>query len=472
VSENELETAKRIASGDLPSPTYLPGFALVALRVSGTGLATRAALRERVFRDPNIWLSPETQARIAGLPVVIDHPNRSILSRVEYEARNVGAILFPYVADRSGIQNATGPDLWGIARVFLDPDQIAALPDLSTSPSVCFGKFDENQTITLDDGTRCLVEASPQLIDHVAIVTEGGGVWDRGRPAESGIRGDSNKESTSMTEQPARDIPDKRQDGYPGIEPDKLLSTLDAISKRLDALEKGKPADDEAKKRADAKRRRLDAENAAWLAEDPEQARLDDAAEEKERGDLVFAGEPEETAADRARESRRDRAAKRRADSFRDGRKPGEARRTAADAERERSEEGERADAQARCDAVAQLFGERSPPPMSGENTTAYRKRLLRRFQSHSPAFKDADLGAVADAATLSGMETIIYADAARASNLTDGLPEDVLIPIRRQTESGHQITEWRGRHTFILGLKRPNMRVTAFLLPQSGRAA
>lgn len=472
MSETELDLARRIAAGTAPSPSFMSGFALVAMRLSGTGIATRAALGERVFRDPNVWLSAETQARVAGLPVVIDHPNRSTLNPAEYEARNVGAILFPYVADRSGIQNATGPDLWGVARLFLDPDQIAALPDLSTSPSVCFGKFDGNQTITLDDGTRCLVEASPQLIDHVAIVTEGGGVWDRGRPAESGIRGDSNKESTSMTEQPARDIPDKRQDGYPGIEPDKLLSTLDAISKRLDALEKGKPADDEAKKRADAKRRRLDAENAAWLAEDPEQARLDDAAEEKERGDLIFAGEPEEAAADKARENRRDRAAKRRADSFRDGRKPGEARRTAADAERERGEERERADAQARCDAVAQLFGERSPPPMSGENTTAYRKRLLRRFQSHSPAFKDADLGAIADAATLSGMETVIYADAAKASATPD-VPEGVLFKRTRvDADSGHRVTEFFGKTTFISGLKAPTMRVTRFFTPQSGRAA
>jgi hypothetical protein len=470
VSETELDLARRIAAGTASSPAYLSGFALVAIRLSGTGLATRAAMGERVFRDPNVWLAPETLARVAGLPVVIDHPNRSTLNPAEYEARNVGTILFPYVADRSGIQNVIGPDLWGIARIFLDPDQIAALPDLSTSPSVSFGKNDLNQTITLDDGTRCLVEASPQLIDHVAIVTEGGGVWDRGRPAESGIRSDSER-NLHMTEQPAQDIPDKRQDGYPGIEPDKLLSTLDAISKRLDALEKP-AADDAAKNRADAKRRRMDAENAAWLAEDPELAARDDAAEKKERGDLIYAGEPEETAADKAREARRDRAASRRADSLRDGRKPGEARRTAADAERERSEEHERTDAQARCDAVAQLFGERSPAPMSGENTMAYRKRLLRRFQQHSPQFKDADLGAIADAATFTGVESVVYADAAKASATPD-VPEGMMFKRTKvDPDSGHRITEFFGKNTFIYGLKRPNMRVVSFNLPQSGRAA
>ena len=130
---NELETAREIASGALDSPQRVGNSSLVSLRVSGTGLAARPALREMVFRDPNVWLSPETLSRCAGLPIVIDHPKGS-LTPSEYEARNVGSILYPYIADRSGIQNATGPDLWGIGRLFLDPDQIAALPDLRYQP--------------------------------------------------------------------------------------------------------------------------------------------------------------------------------------------------------------------------------------------------------------------------------------------------------------------------------------------------
>jgi hypothetical protein len=38
---NELETAKAIASGALPSPQRLADSSLVALRISGTGAAER-----------------------------------------------------------------------------------------------------------------------------------------------------------------------------------------------------------------------------------------------------------------------------------------------------------------------------------------------------------------------------------------------------------------------------------------------
>ena len=94
---------------------------------------------------------------------------------------------------------------------------------------------------------------------------------------------------------------------------------------------------------------------------------------------MVAAGEPEEVAADKARGARKDKMAKRRADAMRG--------RSAADAEAERKNEGERADAQARCDAVATHFGETAPPPMSGELALDYRKRLLRR--PISAAFAD-----------------------------------------------------------------------------------
>jgi hypothetical protein len=60
---NETEVAAAIACGALPSPTRFGNSVLVALRVSGTGSATRPSIGgERVFRDPLIWLSEETRA--------------------------------------------------------------------------------------------------------------------------------------------------------------------------------------------------------------------------------------------------------------------------------------------------------------------------------------------------------------------------------------------------------------------------
>jgi hypothetical protein len=447
---NELATAKAIASGALPSPQRIGDSSLVSLRISGTGAAERPALGELVWRDPKIWLTSETIARCSGLSVILDHPASSSLNPAEFAARSVGSVLYPYIADRAGVENIDGPDLWGIARLFLDPDQVAALPDMSTSPSVTFTATDGNQTITLPDGQKCLAESSPSLIDHVAIVTDGAGVWDK-RGINSGVRSDSRKGTQSM--------PDENEGGG-NIDPlmtgfmDALDKKLDPLMKRMDALEAQKGAG----VLSDAATRR-DEEQREWLKRDPEECARDDAEEATEREKMEKAGEPKEVAADKARGARKDRMTKRRNDAARG--------RSAADAEAERKNRGECADAQARADSAAVAFGERSPPPMSGEKSVAYRQRLLGRFQRHSPDFKNIDLYAINDATLLSGIETRIYADAVKASAVAT-LP-DVLTYTTRAGEGGHQITEARGKHTFIADLKRDSMRVTKFNTPERG---
>jgi D-arabinose 1-dehydrogenase-like Zn-dependent alcohol dehydrogenase len=49
---NEMDLARLIAAGEAPSPSPFGTSYLVALRVSGTGLADRPSLNERVWRDP------------------------------------------------------------------------------------------------------------------------------------------------------------------------------------------------------------------------------------------------------------------------------------------------------------------------------------------------------------------------------------------------------------------------------------
>ena len=441
---NELETAKAIASGALPSPQRISDSSLVALRISGTGAAERPALGELVWRDPAIWLSPETVARCNGLSVILDHPASASLNPAEYAARSIGAILYPYIADRSGVANTDGPDVWGVARVFLSEEQVAALPDMSTSPSVTFTKTAGNQMIELPDGRRCLVEGSPQLIDHVAITTDCGGVWDKKLP-NSGVRSDSNKGTKTM--------PDENEGGG-NIDllltrfGERLDSKLDPITKRLDALET-RPV------MSDATRRR-DAERDAWMKEDAAQCARDDADEAADITKMTTAGESEEVATDKARKSRKDRMDKRRADASRS--------RSASDAEAERRNEGERADAQARADHAAAAFGERAPPPMSGELSLEYRKRLLRRFQRHCPDFASVDLNTIADSTLLSGIETRVYADAIEVSKSREFLANtDKLRKFTRTDDSGHRITEWHGRDSIFKTFSAPVMAVTKF---------
>jgi len=472
----ETEIGWKIARGELPSPVRLPGFALFALRFSGTGTAWRESLGEHVFRPPAEYLTAEMCARIAGAPVVAVHPDKGSLDTASYVRTVIGAIMFGYIADSGGIQSDIGDELWCIARI---GDGIAAeamaTGQFSTSPAVVFAADSGNETMLLPDGSSILFEGRPAVIDHLAALIEAG-VWDKRGAAGPGIRTDTErnsdmaeteaeKKAREEREDKARKDDDARKRADEKI--DKVLSHLDDVAKRLDALERGanKSDDDAAKRRrADDAKRRRDAEREAWRRDDAAQCERDDAEEHNEMDRLIHLGEPEEVAADKAREWRKDRMAKRRADATKI--------RTAADAERERREEGERADAQARADAVAMLFGERAPAPLSGEDTLSYRRRLLRRFMRYSDKFKDSDLGAIADAATFNGVETVVYADAARASKTPDFPVPGTMVPRTRNMPGGHEVTEWVGNVTIFKQFAQPPMYVTKFLTPQSGHAA
>jgi hypothetical protein len=440
---NELDVARSIATGELPSPQRFGDSSLVSLRISGTGAAERPSISELVWRDPAVWLSSDTLARVAGLPVVIDHPESSSLNAAEYAARSVGGILHPYVADRAGVANADGPDLWGIARLFLDPDQVAALPDMSTSPSVTFTSADGNQMITLPDGQKCLVEASPTLIDHVAIVTNGAGVWDKGLP-NSGIRSDS--EGNPMPPEDEGNI-------------DKILAHIDdAIGKRFDAMET---------------RHRRDSEREGWMKADAAGCARDDAEEEKERGELEAKGDPKEVAADKARKARKDRMDKRRSDANPLGHyaeDPERQRKLGRDDAAERKISADNADVQARFDTAAGAWGERAPPPMQAEQTLDYRVRLARYHQKHctEPSFKDLDLAALAatHADALDGIERRIIADSVAASRNPQSVDHRNIKRTRIDPESGHRITEFFGGETIFKQFSPPSQRVTAFKTP------
>jgi hypothetical protein len=457
MSETETEIGWRIARGELPSPQRLPGFALFAVRFSGTGTAWREAHNEHVVRPPAEYLSPEMRARIAGVPVVTLHPENGNLDTITYAQTVIGAICFGYVANSDGILSDAGDELWCIARI---GDSAAAdamaTGQFSTSPAVIFDADSANETIKLQDGTSILFEGRPAVIDHLAACIDAG-VWDKGAPP-TGIRTDSTKEKTTMPpmaeDQPAQDIPDKRQDDHPGIEPDKYLTLLDTISKRLDAIEKG------------GHRTNDDPERAEWMREDSAGCLRDDAEEARETERLEREeGKPKEVAADVARKARRDRVKARKDLARHDS-----AVLTTAQAAAAREMASANLDVQARCDSVAQAWGERAPPPMQGETTTAYRVRLARHHQKHctEPSFKTLDLGALAavQPAALDGIERRIYADslAASASPITE---DDHLVPrVTVDQDSGHRITTFRGRHTFIWHLKRPSLRATAFMTP------
>jgi colicin import membrane protein len=168
---NELILAERIADGTLPSPQQFGASWYWAIRITGVGAAWRESEREFCWREPAVWLTPEMCARAGSLPVLIDHPERGVLSSLEFAARCVGVTVHGYVR---------GDELWAIARI-LDSganEILATGAYEDTSPAVTFAPG-TGARIEID-GKALLIEPEPMLIDHIALAAKG--VWTRDGP--------------------------------------------------------------------------------------------------------------------------------------------------------------------------------------------------------------------------------------------------------------------------------------------------
>jgi hypothetical protein len=225
-----------------------------------------------------------------------------------------------------------------------------------------------------------------------------------------------NRKELTMSDKKVEKEVEKKPDAEEasaGTPLDKMLSGLDALHKKLDAmcgrideLEKREAKKDVAKK--DAKHRK-DAR-----AEEGE----DEPDEDKDKDEIEM-GDPEPLAADarRAHNAKKD------------------------DRRREAM-----ADAQARCDAVANLYGSSAPRPLDGESLLAYRKRLLRPYQPQSARFKNVDLTTAAlDSVTFDALEAAIFEDA-RAASKNPSVPEGRLMQRERRLPGGHTETTFYGQ--------------------------
>jgi colicin import membrane protein len=169
----ELDVAMAVASGALPSPTQFHNAFYVNLRITGTGVAWRASINEFVYRDPKTWLSNEMRRRVLGLPVVIEHPAGDLMTSRYFGERVVGVIVHAMVR---------GSGLWGVARIIdATACQMIAAGLFDTSPAAVFDDS-PGAYVDVDDDAKLLVEASPALLDHLALIYVAGGnkgVWQR-----------------------------------------------------------------------------------------------------------------------------------------------------------------------------------------------------------------------------------------------------------------------------------------------------
>jgi hypothetical protein len=331
-----------------------------------------------------------------------------MLNSEEFNDRIVGMIVLPYIK---------GDEVWGVARIY-DADTINLLTNkkLSTSPGVSFSPLGNSKKIEIDGTEKILIEDVPEKLDHLALCLEG--VWDK-------LEGPSGVLSTTtgdvkMAEEPKKE---DKQDAMPAWAADtfgKMMEHLDSMGKRMDAMEAA---------RSDAVRK--DAEEA-------------EAKKKKE----------EEEAAAAAANSEKD-SHKARLDAIE------EAVKKAMPAERSDAECAEMADAQARCDSVAHAWGKKASGAMAGETVKAYKARLLRDFQQHSPAWKDVDLGQLPIEA-LRNAEQAIYADSLTAAKKPDTAAPGVLREVRETSDSGHKITRFYGD---------PEVFMAPFLPPHIARS-
>src|SRR5579864_4893543 len=155
---DELGIAREMSVGELASPQTYHNVTLYNLRITGTGASHRPALDEFVYRNPDNYLTQHFLDRCNGLPVIVKHPKKSLLTSEEFVDRIAGTMFLPYIKD---------DEVWGIAKIY-DNEAIEWMKDeqLSTSPAVLLGS--DSQKMTLEDGTKLIVEGKPTLLDHLA----------------------------------------------------------------------------------------------------------------------------------------------------------------------------------------------------------------------------------------------------------------------------------------------------------------
>ncbi|EFN7677215.1 DUF2213 domain-containing protein [Escherichia coli] len=424
MSLTELEVAERIRDGTVPSPVKFSNMWLVNLRITGTGLAYRAGLKEHVWRDPKLYLNEEFLRRCNGLPVIANHPDDAVLTEEEFKSRIVGSVMLPYIR---------GDEVWAVCRVYLQSivEEITE-GDVSTSPSVVFNSTSGNVEVQEGD-TNFLIEGVPFLVDHIALVTKDHGslgVWDKDR-IPAGVEVTNTGEIEMEKEELQALLQGVVSDALQGIN-----QKIDGVVTRMDSLEQRDKA------RADAE------EQAKKEAE--EKAKADEAAEEQRKADEAAAKEAEEKAkADEA--AAKDAEEKAKADSEAE-----EQRKADEEAEKERNDSA-LAEAQAKADSAFSACGKNAPAPFSGENALDYRKRALIAMQKHSPAHKDVNIRAIADSATLAVLEDAIFSAARQSIEKEMMSTQGQLHKRIRNDEAGRRITEYQGD---------PNVWLSAFKIP------
>ena len=500
---NELDIARVMASGELASPQRYGTFWMFNIRLTATGLAYRGPVKDKagkvireeefVWRDKSLYLNDDFLARAAGTPVIFVHPDKPKLDSEEFNKRIVGVTFLPFIRD---------DDVWAVSKIYDDATVNWMLREqISTSSGVVFGESSGNQKLKTENGKTLLIEGIPGLWDHIALVPNG--VWDKGGPP-TGVE-TLTQESTHVADETEEEkkAREEREDRArkDADRMDRLDAMLTKMDSRMDAMEKER--EDRARKDAEEDRERKDRERHDAARKDRFGARKDgeaykdwkarhDADEMAMMDALEKGGVEKDRARKDAKDCRMDAEEHERKDggeSFEkwakeEGEEPehkeDRAKKDAEEKERMEKEEQDRKDAAARhdsqatqiadlqaalkrltteipagerdalakaqhrADGVSAMFGERAPTPMAGETSLDYRKRLLKKYQTHSAHFKETRFDGIPGEA-LGGVEDTVYHDAVVAAKAPATARPGLLMEIVRPDAAGRQIKTYVG---------------------------
>ena len=471
VANTELDYAELIKQDILPSPQMFANIMLLAIRITGTGLAYRSSIGEHVWRDPSLYLNDEFLKRCNGLMVVMDHPETAVLTSKEFNDRAVGSIMLPYIK---------GDEVWGIAKIY-DQEAVNEIleGEISTSPSVVFDNTAGNTTLTTENGEPLLVEGVPFLLDHIAIVTKARGskgVWDKGGEPAGVLL--TNPEVSDMTEKTI----DPKADAN-GDKLDTILSILGKVVARVDEMEKNLPAPPLVTA-ADKKKAKKDDDDAMCDDDDEEEESMkkddDDMSEASAKKFMMRKAKKDAEHSDPVEHGK---AGEIKPDDEGKMEEPGHmefAKHDDDDAKMDDDEEeaakkdeeaAEYADAQAKADSVYASFGKSASRPLAGESLLDYRKRMLRGLKSYSDAYKDVNIGSIKDAKLLAIAEKQIFADAIAASRASVDAFGGALVELHEKDRAGRTITKFRGpMSAWLDDFKVPSLRVKEFHLNNNQR--
>jgi hypothetical protein len=127
------------------------------------------------------------------------------------------------------------------------------------------------------------------------------------------------------------------------------------------------------------------------------------------------------------------------------------------------------AEIQSEAQRASDAWAKQTVHPWEGESVTAYRRRVAKEHQQHSPLWKNVDLHTLSGQA-LRNATAQIYADSIAASTSPDSYPDTLIERINVDRATGQRMITFHGNPSaWTNQFKSGRQYVTKFRTPGSG---